>query len=74
MHLAMRPIPCTIGQVHLLVLDMVESSDEYVGSFLSEKGISSAMLLSCDSVELTSVEVSNGVILADLYYFLCKYP
>ena len=52
---------------------MAESSDEYVGSFLSEKGISSAMLLSRDSAELTSVEVSNGVIL-DLYYFLCKHP
>ena len=49
------------------------SSDEYVGSFLSEKGISSEMLLSRDSAELTSVEVSNGVIL-DLYYFLCKHP
>ena len=46
------------------VQDMAErSSDEYVGSFLSQKGITSAMLLSHDSAELTSVGVSNGVIL-----------
>ena len=49
------------------------SSDEYVGSFLSQKGITSAMLLSHDSAKLISVEVSNIMepVISDLYYFLC---
>ena len=47
-------------------------SDEH-GSFLSERGVSPAMLLSHNSAELPSIEVSNGVML-DLYHFLCKHP
>ena len=51
-------------------------SDEH-GSFLSERGVLPAMLLSHNSAELpsieVSIEVSNGVIL-DLYHFLCKHP
>ena len=39
------------------------SFDEHIGSCLAQRGITSAMLLSHDSAELTSVEVSNGVIL-----------
>ena len=38
------------------------SFDEHIGSCLAQRGITSAMLLSHDSAELTSVEVSNGVI------------
>ena len=53
--------------------DMAErSSNEYVGSFLSQKGITSAMLLSHDPAQLTSVEVSNGVVYTDI--FLCRHP
>jgi len=47
--------------------------DECVGDFLSQNGITSAMLLSHDPAELIPVEVSNGVAL-DLYHFLCKHP
>ena len=47
-------------------------SDEH-GSFLSERGVSPAMLLSHNSAELPSIEVSNGMIL-DLYHFLYKHP
>ena len=49
-----------------------KSSNEYVGSFLSQKEITSAMLLSHDSAQLTSVEVSNGVVYTGI--FLCKHP
>ena len=63
----------------MLILDagyMAERScfDEHAyGSFLSERGVSPAMLLSHNSAELPSIEVSNGVILY-LYRFLCKHP
>ena len=49
------------------------SFDEFIGGFLSQNGITAAMLLSCDSAELIPVKVSNGVAL-DLYHFLCKHP
>ena len=44
------------------------SYDERVGVFLAQNGITSAMLLSHDSAELSPIEVTNGVVL-DLYCF-----
>ena len=47
------------------------SFDECVGSFLTQNGITLAMLLSDDSIELITIEVNDGVAL-DLYYFFVK--
>ena len=49
------------------------SCDECVGAFLAQNGITSAMLLSHDSAELSPIEVTNGVAL-DLYRFLSTHP
>ena len=63
---------CSYRKVKAIMAEKC-SFDESVGTFLAQNGITSSMLLSHDSAELSPIEVTNGVAL-DLYRFLCKHP